>query len=267
MGSSTRVRVTKMHGAQNDFVLLDARTAALGDLLGFARWACDRRGGIGADGLLVLETSRNCDVRMRTINADGSEAEMCGNGVRCAARWLDEAGAGERMAFETAAGTIHTEVITRAPEYQVRVAMGTPRISSFEVPGFSEASFVDLGNPHVVVFCDDPGTADLEAIAERLQRDPRLPDGANVHAVAVENSGGLRVCHWERGVGLTMACGTGAVACAAVAIAQRNVISPVSVEVPGGRLTVEWDGCGDAFLSGPAIRVFDAEVEFVAHRD
>jgi len=267
MGSSKRARVTKMHGAQNDFVLLDARTAAPSDLAAFARWACDRRAGIGADGLLVLEASPNGDVRMRTINADGSEAEMCGNGVRCAARWLDEAGAGERMAFETAAGTIHTEVITRAPEYQVRVAMGTPRITSFVVPGFSEACFVDLGNPHVVVFSEDTGAVDLEALAERLQRDPRLPDGANVHVVTVEDSGALRVRHWERGVGLTMACGTGAVACAAVAIAQRNVISPVTVEVPGGRLTVEWDGCGDAFLSGPAIRVFDAEVEFVAHRD
>ena len=267
MGSSTRVRVSKMHGAQNDFVLLDARTAALGDLSAFARWACDRRAGVGADGLLVLETSRNGAVRMRTINADGSEAEMCGNGVRCAARWLDEAGAGERTAFETAAGTIHTEIIARGPEYQVRVAMGTPRIASFDVPGFSEASFVDLGNPHVVVFCDDPSAVDLESVAERLQGDPRLPDGANVHVVAVEDSGGLRVRHWERGVGLTMACGTGAVACAAVAIAQRRVISPVSVEVPGGRLTVEWDGRGEAFLSGPAMRVFDAEVEFVAHRD
>jgi diaminopimelate epimerase len=267
MGSSTRVRLTKMHGAQNDFVLFDARTAALSDLSGFARWACDRRAGIGADGLLVLEGSRTGDVRMRTINTDGSEAEMCGNGIRCAARWLDEAGAGERLAFETAAGTIHTEVIARAPEYRVRVAMGTPRIASFAVPGFSDASFVDLGNPHVVAFCEDPRAMDLEALAERLQGDPRLPDGANVHVVAVENSGVLRVRHWERGVGLTMACGTGAVACAAVAIAQRKVVSPVSVDVPGGRLTVEWDGRGDAFLSGPAIRVFDTEVEFVAHRD
>ena len=185
MGSSTRVRLTKMHGAQNDFVLLDARTAVLSDLGAFARWACDRRAGIGADGLLVLEPSRDGDVRMRTINADGSEAEMCGNGVRCAARWLDEAGAGERLAFDTAAGTIHTEIVARAPEYQVRVEMGIPRIASFAVPGFPEASFVDLGNPHVVVFCPDPEAVGLEALAERLQRDPRLPEGANVHVVAV----------------------------------------------------------------------------------
>jgi diaminopimelate epimerase len=204
---------------------------------------------------------------MRTINADGSEAEMCGNGVRCAARWLDEAGAGQRMTFETEAGTVHTEIVAREPEYQVRVAMGIPRIAAFDVRGFSDASFVDLGNPHVVVFCDDPAAVDLEALAEGLQRDPRLSEGANVHVFAVETSGGLRVRHWERGVGLTMACGTGAVACAAVAIAKRRVVSPVSVDVPGGRLSVEWDGRGDAFLSGPAIRVFDTEVEFDAHRD
>jgi diaminopimelate epimerase len=267
MGSSTRVRLTKMHGAQNDFVLVDARSAGVSDLGAFARWACDRRAGIGADGLLVLERSRNGDVKMRTINADGTEAEMCGNGVRCAARWLDEAGAGERLAFDTAAGTIHTEIVARAPEYRVRVEMGIPRIASFAVPGFPEASFVDLGNPHVVVFCPDPETVGLEALAERLQRDPRLPEGANVHVIAVEDSGGLRVRHWERGVGLTMACGTGAVACASVAIEQKRVVSPVSVGVPGGRLTVEWDGRGDAFLSGPAVRVFDTEVEFGAHGD
>jgi len=266
MGSSTRVRVTKMHGAQNDFVLFDARTAALGDVAAFARWACDRRAGIGADGLLVLEASHKGDVRMRTINADGSEAEMCGNGVRCAARWLDEAGAGDHLTFETAAGTIHTAIVAREPEYRVRVAMGIPQITPFNVAGFSGASFVDLGNPHVVVFCDDFKRVDIEALAERLQRDPRLPDGTNVHAVSLDG-GGLGVRHWERGVGLTMACGTGAVACAAVAMVQKNVVSPVRVDVPGGRLTVEWDGCGDAFLSGPAVRVFDTEVEFGAHRD
>jgi diaminopimelate epimerase len=100
-----------------------------------------------------------------------------------------------------------------------------------------------------------------------LQRDPRLPEGANVHVVALEDSGALRVRHWERGVGLTMACGTGAVACASVAIEQKRVFSPVSVDVPGGRLTVEWDGRGDTFLSGPAVRVFDTEVDFGAHGD
>ena len=257
-----------MHGAQNDFVLLDARTAVPSDLAAFARWACDRRAGIGADGLLVLERSHDGDARMRTINADGSEAEMCGNGVRCAARWLDEAGAGERLAFETAAGTIHTEIVARAPDYQVRVDDGDsanrPR-STFRV--LREASFVDLGNPHVVLFCLDLEAVDLEALAARVQRDPRLPEGANVHVAALEDSGALRVRHWERGVGLTMACGTGAVACASVAIEQRKVASPVRVDVPGGRLTVEWDGRGDAFLSGPAVRVFDTEVEFGAHGD
>src|SRR5215469_10262585 len=120
------MHVTKMHGARNDFVVVDRRAIPLHDVTSFARWACDRRGGIGADGLILLETSRRADVRMRTINADGTEAEMCGNGIRCAARWLDESGEGDGIEFETDAGIVRTEVVARQPEYLVRVAMGRP---------------------------------------------------------------------------------------------------------------------------------------------
>ena len=235
----------------------------------FARWACDRHAGIGADGLLVLETSRSADVRMRTINADGSEAEMCGNGVRCAARWLDEAGEGERTALrDRGRDRSQTEIVARGPEYLVRVAMGTPRMSSFDVPGFSDDAASSISAIRTSSsFATTPARSISRPSRSGCRAIRAYPTGRTCTPLRSENSGGLRVRHWERGVGLTMACGTGAVACAAVAIARRRVVSPVSVEVPGGRLTVEWDGRGDAFLTGPAIRVFDTEVEFVAHRD
>jgi diaminopimelate epimerase len=281
--SAFEMKVTKMHGARNDFVIVDRRSDARVGLERFAKWACDRRAGIGADGVIAIESSSLADARMRTINADGSEAEMCGNGVRCAARWLDEAGEGAGVTFETAAGSIATEIVSRGTEYAVRVAMGHPRITPLSSvakacpepsnvrAGYVEGNvilsavegwFVDLGNPHVVLVRSSVEGADLESIAQEFQKDSRFADGTNVHVVALQGPRAIRVRHWERGVGLTMACGTGAVACAAVAIASGTAASPVEVFVPGGRLVVEWDGAGNAYLTGPAVRVFDAEVDF-----
>jgi diaminopimelate epimerase len=258
---SSRVALTKMHGARNDFVILDRRTSFVDDLDAFARWACDRRAGIGADGLIALEASSSSGIAMRTINADGSEAEMCGNGIRCAARWLDEAGEGDRITFETGAGNICTEVVAREPEYLVRVSMPAPRIAARSIQSLGDAFLVDLGNPHLVLFRDDVYDVDLEAFAPSLQNDSQFAKGTNVHVAAVEGPNRLRLRHWERGVGLTMACGTGAVAAAAAAIESRRVTSPVEALVPGGRLVVEWDGKGAAGLTGPAVRVFDTDVQ------
>jgi len=254
------MNVTKMHGTRNDFVVLDARSQAPGDASSFARWVCDRRAGIGADGLILLEPSNTGDVRMRIINADGSEAEMCGNGARCAARWLEEAGEGDRITLETGAGLVRTQVLAREPEYLVRVAMGRPRIAEANVDGRTEA-YVDLGNPHVVLVRGELDAIELAPLALELQNDPDFSAGTNVHVVTVLDRRTLRVRHWERGVGLTQACGTGAVACAAVAIERGLAASPVEVLVPGGRLVVEWDGQGEAYLTGPAARVFDTQVQ------
>jgi diaminopimelate epimerase len=254
-----RVAITKMHGARNDFAVIDRRTSGGDDLVAYAPALCDRHTGIGADGLILIESSQRADARMRTINADGSEAEMCGNGVRCAARWLDEAGAGERMTFETDGGFVRTEIVARGPEYLVRVAMGKPAIGIVEIDGRREA-FVDVGNPHVVLFRERTDDAEFAHHAAAISRER---NGVNVHLAAL-NGGALRVVHWERGVGLTMACGTGAVACAAAAIERGLVVSPAEVVVPGGRLVVEWDGEGEAYLTGPAVRVFDTEVDLDA---
>ena len=253
------MQVTKMHGALNDFVIVDFRNMRPSDMASFARWACDRRAGIGADGVIALEPSQIADVRMRTINADGTEAEMCGNGIRCAARWLDEAGEGDRIAFETDASIVRTEILAREPEYLAKVAMGRPKIRQVSLPAFPGAAFVEIGNPHVVLFRANVEEIDLETLAEALQKESIFAAGTNVH-VAAERDGALWVRHWERGVGMTMACGTGAVACVAAATERGAVTSPVEVFVPGGRLIVEWDGTGHANLIGPAVRVFDTEV-------
>ena len=255
----TRVAVTKMHGARNDFIIVDARSVSLEDHRHFAVEMCDRNSGIGADGLLLLERSNGADVKMRVINADGSEAEMCGNGVRCVARYIDEQTPAPAVRVETLAGVIEAEIVSRGETYQVRVRMGTPQNQG--TGGFgSDAAVISVGNPHLVRFRAAEQEMDVEREGEALQHHAAFPTGVNLHAVRVLDDHTLEARHYERGAGLTMACGTGAVASAAAAIARNAVKTPVSVRVPGGELLVEWDGKGDAFMTGPAVHVFDTEV-------
>jgi len=258
-----RVAITKMHGAGNDFIVVDRRTQWLDDVAAFARWACDRKNGIGADGLLTIERSYKADVLMRVVNADGSEAEMCGNGIRCVARFLDEANDGDAHRIETASGTIEATVVAEEPEYRVRVAIGHPQLEMRDLR-LTRAQYVDVGNPHVVLIRDTLDRGELLAAGEALQRDVAFPHGTNVHVMALVDDHAIEVLHFERGVGETRACGTGAVACAATAIVHGMAQSPVTVHVPGGELLVEWDGVGVAYLTGPAERVFDMSIDLDA---
>ena len=258
---SLRVVLTKMHGARNDFLILDRRSAPVEALDALAREVCDRRGGIGADGLIVIEAARAAGIAMRIFNADGSEAEMCGNGIRCAARWLDERDEGDRIAFSTAGGVVQTEIVQRTPEYLVRAIMPQPHVTAGSFDGLTDAVVIDVGNPHIVLFRSDIEAFDLEAFARRLQEGQRFPGGVNVHVAAIDTPQVVRVRHWERGVGATQACGTGAVAVAVAAVAGGRMRSPVEVVVPGGTLMVEWDGGSAPALVGPAVRVFETEIE------
>jgi diaminopimelate epimerase len=200
---------------------------------------------------------------MRMFNPDGSEAEMCGNGIRCVARFLVEAGGPERATIETLAGPIHTTVVGREP-FLVRAAMGVPRVEEERELTIGERTIeyvpVDVGNPHAVIFTDDVMRVDLAAIGPQIEHHPAFPNGTNVHFCVVEDRRTLRVRHWERGAGATMACGTGAVACAAAAIARGIAESPVDVWVPGGKLKIEWDGQGEAIMTGEAEREFERDV-------
>lgn len=252
------VAVTKMHGAYNDFAVIDRRNASGSfDPQTSARTICDRRGSIGGDGLILIEPSKTADARMRIFNADGSEAEMCGNGLRCAARYLSESGEGDRFRIETASGVLEAEIVSKGEAFSVRSQIGTPRFEPRALP-FANAAYVVVGNPHVVIFEQSLDAIDLKLTAARIQ--PLFPDGVNVHVATAVNRSRLDVRHWERGVGLTQACGTGAAACAAAAIRFGMAESPVAVHVPGGLLMVEWSGEGEAFLTGPAVRVFDTTV-------
>ncbi len=251
--------VSKYHGARNDFIIVDARAEPIADACDFAQRWCDRQTGIGADGVLIVGNSDRATVSMRVINADGSEAEMCGNGIRCVARYLDERGEGGKLGIDTIGGLMYTEVIDRGEVYRIRVDLGKPQIISVNETE-PQSAIVQVGNRHLVFFREEIDRFDLWAIGEAIQDEPSYPDGINVHLIEVEGPATLRVRHYERGVGLTMACGTGSVASAVAAIERGDVKSPVLVRVPGGELTVEWNGDGSAFMTGPAVHVFDTQI-------
>lgn len=269
MRTTGRHDVVKMHGAENAFVLLDERPPRIERYADVARTLCAPDGELGgADGILVVRDAPGFAAEMRIFNADGSEAEMCGNGVRCVARYLAERGAGDAFAIETLAGPIGVEIVSRAPAFAARVDVGTVTF-----PNDAGATHVDalgrtwtaydvsLGNPHAVIFCDDPDGVDLVALGEAFERDARYPHGTNVHVARIVDDATLQVRHFERGVGLTRACGTGAVACAAAAIRFRGARSPVAVRVPGGTLGVAWAPGETARLTGPAETLFTRTID------
>ncbi len=265
-GSARAIDARKMHGAENVFVLLDERPARFLQYATLARTLCDPTGPMqGADGILIVgepNAKSGSLARMQIFNADGSEAEMCGNGVRCVARYLVEHGAGSEFAIDTLAGRIAARVVSREP-FAACVDIGPVTFphaaeeESFEALGSTWSYYdVSLGNPHAVVFVPDVVAIDLTALGASAQRLARFPTGTNLHVAQIESATTLRVRHFERGVGLTQACGTGAAACAAAAIATRGVTSPVTVRVPGGTLGVAWEAGATARLTGGAEDIF-----------
>ena len=245
------VHIELLHGAENAFAILDDRASAErtdSEYSGIARAVRD------TDGVLVLLPPESGDVRMRMFNPDGSEAEMCGNGVRCVARYLEERGEGDRFVVDTLAGPIKARLITHSP-YTVETQMGIPRVSTERELDAAEKRWryysVDVGNPHAIIFVDDPDAIDLEVVGPAIETHADFPGGTNVHFANVSGRSQLRVRHWERGAGATRACGTGIVASAAAAIQNGYVGSPVTVNVPGGTLRVALDNRGQATLTGP----------------
>ena len=266
-GAARLVSLLKMHGTHNTIVLVDERAPRFADFAGLARVLCAADGPMdGADGILVLHDAPDASVAMRIFNADGSEAEMCGNGIRCIARYLFERGEGETFAIVTGAGRIEAAVTTRSP-FAATVDMGPVHFpngtqeEALDVLGATWRMYeVSVGNPHAVAFVDDVDAVDLPALGIALQTHRRFPSGTNLHLAAPLDARTLRVRHYERGVGLTQACGTGAVAAAAAAIAARGFGSPLDVRVPGGILQVTWQRGGHAKLTGGAELLFEREV-------
>ena len=262
----------KMSGTGNDFIIIDHRHPRIApeDMAEFARLVCRRRFSVGADGLIFIEDSEQADFKWRFFNGDGSVAEMCGNGARCAARFAYLKGiAPARMRFETLAGIIEAKV----EDVQVSVRMTTPKDfqlhRSVTVNGDSLLLHsVDTGVPHAVVFVDDIEGADVDGLGRPIRRhDLFMPAGTNVNFVRKLSDSALHVRTYERGVeGETFACGTGAAASALIAALLDQVASPVDILTSGGeRLTILFDllegpRADNVFLKGPAHVIYQAEL-------
>ena len=255
-----------MHGLGNDFVVFDARAEALEMDSQRARAIADRRTGIGCDQLILLEPSRNADVRMRIWNADGGEVEACGNAARCVALLV-----GGESRIETAGGIIRGE----ANGSEATVDMGAPRFAWYEIPlayamdtaampvGWEELRqpfAVNVGNPHIVFFVDDAEAIDLGRLGPFIEKDPLFPERINVNVASID-SGAVRLRVWERGAGLTAACGTGACATAVAAISRKLAKAPVEIRFAGGGLNIDWAPGGSIRMSGPTATVFAGEIE------
>ena len=254
-------RFRKMHGLGNDFVVIDARDGAVEMDEGRARAIADRRTGVGCDQVIVLEPSAVADVKMRIWNADGGEVESCGNATRCVV--LLEGGP---TSIETKGGILNGDA--------GGIDMGPPRFGWEEIPlayamdtaampvgweDLQEPAAVNVGNPHVVFFVRDADAIDLARLGPLIEHDPLFPERVNVNVASFEGEA-IRLNVWERGAGLTPACGTGACAAAVAAIRQRLVESPVEVRLPGGSLTIDWSPGGTIRMSGPATHVFSGEL-------
>lgn len=262
-----------MHGIGNDFVMLDLlESPAPVDCAGLAQRMNDRRKGIGGDGLILVERGNEAPFRMRMFNPDGSESEMCGNGIRCFARLIKERGylSGSEADIETGAGRL---VVMLTDDGQVRVNMGKARLKRSEIPmsGTPDQTFIDqplnvqglrgtaisMGNPHVVIFTDDVASIPLDSIGPVLETHELFPRKTNVHFVQVVNRTHLIQRTWERGAGITLACGTGACSVAVAAFLNGHTERGVSIDLPGGRLAIEYAVDGTVFMTGPAVTVYD----------
>lgn len=266
-----------MHGIGNDFVMVDAvrnsEVLAGQDLAELARGVCDRRRGVGADGLILLDqVDRN--LRMRMFNPDGSESEMCGNGLRCFARYAVREGYASPPSFSVATGAGLLEVELVGDE--VTVDMGIARLTRGEIgmAGASDETFVDqpipgsngrkgtavsMGNPHLVLFVDDPAKIDLAAEGPQLERHALFPERTNVHFIQILDREHLVQRTWERGAGETQACGTGACASGVAAHLTGRADSSVEIALPGGRLHIQISEDRRVHMTGPAVFVFEAE--------
>lgn len=272
------IEFTKWQGCGNDFVLVDDRSESIDDPAVLSKKMCDRHYGIGADGLIIIRPSDKADTRMRIYNTDGSEAEMCGNGIRCFARWVYELGLvpGEEFTVETGAGILVPRIIKENGKITgVRVDMGQPVLEAEKIPtkGFGTGHVVDktidvlgetyhvtcvsMGNPHCVVLWDDLSTLDIEKLGPAFENHPAFPNRVNTEFVSVRDKNHVRMRVWERGAAVTMACGTGACATLTACVLNDRTERHAEVELDGGKLFIEWsEKDNHIYMTGPAEEVY-----------
>ncbi len=265
---------TKMQATGNDFIILNYLNEKLEysyKLL--AEFMCNRHFGVGADGILILEKSDKADFKMRIFNQDGSEAEMCGNGIRCFSKYVYEKKLINKKEFEieTLAGIKKVELAVEGNTViQVAVNMGTPELSLEKIPVISknekinideyEIYPISIGNPHAVCFSYDLDKIDIKKVGEKIENYKYFPNKTNVEFVQIINPNLIKVRVWERGVGETLACGTGACAASVISELYKSTSSTLNVDLVGGKLKTKYEN-GEIKLIGPAEFVFEGKIE------
>lgn len=275
-----KIRFTKMHGIGNDYIYIDIRKQVLNDPKRCAQLWCDRHCGIGADGIVLIGDSQAADFSMRIFNADGSEAEMCGNACRCVGKYVYEKGFTKQknITIETLSGIKSVSLCTVGNIVRsVTVEMGIPTFHNkdfvatedgslaeglFELCGVNyKGTFVCIGNPHLVIFVNNLASIPLEEVGPILEHHPLFPQRCNIEFAEFISRKKIRARVWERGSGITQACGTGACATAVVAILQNKTEREVDVILDGGELSIQWSTNNESvFMSGPAQIVFEGMI-------
>lgn len=276
------LKFTKMQGLGNDYVYVNGFSQSVNDPSALARRVSDRHFGIGSDGLVLILPSRTQDVRMRMFNADGSEAEMCGNAIRCVGKYVHDHGISTKdiLRVETAAGIKIVRLLKEGGEVcGATVDMGEPILTPAAIPAILPdgargdrflslpvavdgteyaVTAVSMGNPHAVIFMDGIDALDLPAIGPKFENHPLFPQRTNTEFVEVAGEARVRMRVWERGAGETLACGTGACAVAVASFLNGRTGRTVDVELRGGTLRITWDeNDGHVYMTGPAATVYD----------
>jgi diaminopimelate epimerase len=274
------MRFTKMHGLGNDFIMIDCFEKTVDQPEALSIKMCDRRFGVGGDGLVLILPSDKADFKMRIFNPDGTEPEMCGNAIRCFAKYVYEKGLTQKteITVETLAGILKPKIeLVNQFVDNITVNMGPPRLKPEEIPfegkdikdkvvnypldvdgKIYNITCVSMGNPHCVIFVENLDGINIEELGKKIEHHKYFPRKTNVEFIEVIDKGRIKLKVWERGAGATLACGTGA--CASVVAGVLNDITDaqVNVELPGGKLFIQWKS--DAvYMSGPALEVFKGE--------
>jgi diaminopimelate epimerase len=272
------IKFTKMHGIGNDYLYIDARRKKIKNLSELARKMSHRNFGVGSDGIILILNSKSADFKMRIFNADGSEAEMCGNGIRCFAKYVYDHGLIKRkeIAIETLAGVKHVEIFTKHDKVsKVRVDMGEPILLRDRIPMIGDPGMVideelqldgikfnvtavSMGNPHAIIYVEDVKNFPVQKYGPMIENHPSFPKRTNVEFVQVIGEKEVVQRTWERGSGETLACGTGASAVTVAGILTKRTARSITIHLLGGDLEIEWNEKDNhVYMIGPAVEVFE----------
>ena len=276
------MKFTKMHGLGNDYVYVNCFEEKIDNPPAVARFVSDRHFGIGSDGLIMINPSKTADFEMEMYNADGSRGEMCGNGIRCVAKYVYDYGLTDKtqISVETLGGIKYLDLTVEDGKVSlVKVDMGKPELEADRIPIISEReqvidepievdgkeyhmTGVSMGNPHTVIYVDDVKGLDLEKIGPKFENHERFPKRINTEFVHCIDRQTVEMRVWERGSGITMACGTGACATAVAAALTHRALRHCHIVMDGGTLSIEWrESDGRVLMTGPAAKVFDGKID------